>query len=351
VKRIDSGLLENLVKQILTRAGVSKNESAIIAESLVHAELSGCPSHGISKLCDYLKRLDENLIEKTTTITTVRDTFTTAVLDANNGWGQVASQRAVDLAIEKARNYGSAWISVRNSNHNGRCGYWASKIANAGMVGIAMTNTSPVMVAYGSSESTLGTNPIAISVPSSSGNTISLDMSTSHQARGKITLAHKKGESIPKGWAVDAQGLPTTDPSDALAGSLLPMGGHKGSGLAIMIDILSGVMSGSLFGSYIPRFYDDALPQQIGHLFVAMDISTMMPLDEFTDRISQKENETRNSKPAPGREQVYMPGDLEQKKYMENRKAGVPIPEEILLELKHLAAKNQVAHLYKELID
>jgi LDH2 family malate/lactate/ureidoglycolate dehydrogenase len=351
VKRINATLLENLVKQILHQAGISKNESAIIAESLVHAELSGCPSHGVSKLVDYLTRLDDKLIEKNTFITTVRDTFTTAVLDANNGWGQVVSQEAVNLAIEKARNYGSAWISVRNSNHNGRCGYWASKIANAGMVGIVMTNTSPVMVAYGSSESTLGTNPIAISVPSSSGPPISLDMSTSNQARGKITLAHKKGEPIPNDWAVNAQGLPTTNASDALTGSLLPMGGHKGSGLAIMIDILCGVLSGALFGSNIPRFYDDADPQQIGHLFVAMDISTMMPLDEFTERISQKEDETRNSRPAPGYEQVYMPGDLEQKKYKKNREDGIPISEEILIELKHLAEKNQVIHLYDELID
>jgi LDH2 family malate/lactate/ureidoglycolate dehydrogenase len=230
--------LRAFCEEVFAAAGLPEQDAEVIADSLVHANLTGVHSHGVSKVNDYLTRLDKNLVTKETNISVVRESATTALLDAGNGWGQIVSQKAVEMAVEKAKQYGSSWIGVRNSNHYGTAAYWTSQIAAQGMIGISMTNTSPVMVPFGSKVPTLGTNPICIAVPSPSGKPIMLDMATSNQARGKITLAAKIGKPIPSDWAITIDGQETTDPQEALKGSLLPFGGAKGSGLAMMVDIL-----------------------------------------------------------------------------------------------------------------
>ncbi|PZE19681.1 Ldh family oxidoreductase [Paenibacillus xerothermodurans] len=337
--RVSPEHLTAFCTEVLIAAGIPDNDALLIADSLVHANLTGVHSHGVSKLNDYLLRLDQNLVTKETNITVVRESATTALLDAGNGWGQVVSQRAVDIAVEKAKQYGSSWVGVRNSNHYGTAAYWTAKIAAQGMIGISMTNTSPVMVPFGSKTPTLGTNPLCIAVPSSSGRPIMLDMATSNQARGKITLASKLGKPIPKDWAITADGQETTDAHEALKGSLLPFGGAKGSGLAIMIDILTGVLTGSMFGASVPRFYDDPVPQDLGHMFAAIDIESMLPLDTFLERMDEKERETRESAPAQGFEQVYMPGDLEYLRAEQARKDGIQLSKEIYEELLSTARR------------
>ncbi|MDQ0218166.1 Ldh family oxidoreductase [Peribacillus cavernae] len=337
--RVSFEKLKSFCTEVLIAAGIPDADAEIISDSLVHANLSGVHSHGVSKLNDYLTRLDNNLVTKETHISVIRESATTAMIDANNGWGQIASQKAVDIAVEKAKEYGSSWVGVNNSNHYGTASYWTAKIASHGMIGISMTNTSPVMVPFGSKTPTLGTNPVCIAVPSASGKPIMLDMATSNQARGKITLAAKNGNPIPNDWAVSIDGHETTDPQEALKGSLLPFGGAKGSGLAIMVDILTGVLTGSLYGSNVPRFYDDPFPQNLGHMFAAINIESMMPLDMFLHRMTDKERETRESEPAAGFEKVYMPGDLEYLRAEEHRKTGIPLSREIYSELLNTAKR------------
>lgn len=331
--RVDWEALRNFCEKVLDAAGVPEKDARIVAASLVDADLAGMKSHGVTRLNDYLIRMEQGLMTPTTKIDLVRETPATALLDANDGWGQVASERAVELVVEKAREVGSAWVGVRNSNHNGTAAYWTMKIAREDMVGICTMNTSPVMAAHGSRRPTLGTNPLSIAVPSSSGRPVVLDMATSKQARGKIILAAKNNDPIPEGWAITSEGLPTTDAKEALKGSVLPLGGPKGSGLAIMLDILTGVLTGAEFGAQMPRMYDDPQPQRVGHLFSAISVEAFMPMAEFLSRMDQKERETREGPPAPGFERVSMPGDGTHERMARHREEGIPLTEEVYADL------------------
>ncbi|HJQ28176.1 MAG TPA: Ldh family oxidoreductase, partial [Rubrobacter sp.] len=229
------------------------------------------------------------------------------------------------------------------SNHNGTAGYWTMKIAREGMVGICAMNTSPVMAAHGSKRPTLGTNPLSIAVPSSSGRPVVLDMATSNQARGKIILAAKNNDPIPEGWAITGEGLPTTDAKEALKGSVLPLGGPKGSGLAIMLDILTGVLTGAEFGAKMPRMYDDPQPQRVGHMFSAISIEAFMPMTEFLSRMDEKEQETREGPPAPGFERVSMPGDGTHERMVTHRENGIPLTHEVYTDLLTAAERYDVS--------
>ena len=341
--RVDWESLRRFCEEVLVAADVPEEEARIVADSLVDADLSGMKSHGVTRLNDYLLRMEGGLMTPMTRIDVVRETPSTALLDANDGWGQVASERAVELVVEKAREVGSAWVGVRNSNHNGTAAYWTMKIAREGMVGICSMNTSPVMAAHGSKRPTLGTNPLSIAVPSSSGHPVVLDMATSNQARGKIILAAKNNDPIPEGWAITSEGLPTTDAKEALKGSVLPLGGPKGSGLAIMLDILTGVLTGAEFGARMPRMYDDPQPQRVGHMFSAVSIEAFMPMAEFLSRMDRKEEETREGPPAPGFERVSMPGDGTHERMAAHREGGIPLTDEVYADLLAAAARYGVS--------
>jgi LDH2 family malate/lactate/ureidoglycolate dehydrogenase len=341
--RVEWEALREFCKEVLWAAGVPGKDAGIVASSLVDADLSGMKSHGVTRLNDYLLRMEQGLMTLTTEIDVVRETASTALLDANDGWGQVASERAVELVVEKAREVGSAWVGVRNSNHNGTAAYWTMKIAREDMVGICSMNTSPVMAAHGSKRPTLGTNPLSIAVPSSSGRPVVLDMATSNQARGKIILAAKNNDPIPEGWAITSDGLPTTDAQQALKGSVLPLGGPKGSGLAIMLDILTGVLTGAEFGAKMPRMYDDPQPQRVGHMFSAISIEAFMPMTEFLSRMDQKEQETREGPAAPGFEQVSMPGDGTHERMATHREEGIPLTTEVYADLLAAAERYGVS--------
>jgi LDH2 family malate/lactate/ureidoglycolate dehydrogenase len=341
--RVDWKTLRDFCAEVLRAAGVPENDARIVASSLVDADLSGMKSHGVTRLNDYLLRMEQSLMTPATKIDVLRETPSSALLDANDGWGQVASEKAVELVVEKAREVGSAWVGVRNSNHNGTAGYWTMKIAREGMVGICAMNTSPVMAAHGSKRPTLGTNPLSIAMPSSSGDPVVLDMATSNQARGKIILAAKNNDPIPEGWAITSEGLPTTDAKKALKGSVLPLGGPKGSGLAIMLDILTGVLTGAEFGAKMPRMYDDPQPQRVGHMFSAISIEAFMPMTEFLSRMDEKEQETREGPPAPGFERVSMPGDGTHERMAMHRESGIPLTHEVYADLLAAAERYGVS--------
>ncbi|GAB3807888.1 Ldh family oxidoreductase [Virgibacillus kimchii] len=320
--------------EILKKNGLPENEADVIADSLVDADLIGVGSHGVTKMTDYLARLDQGIIEKKTKMDIVRENDTTALYDANNGWGQYAGKIAMEHAIKKAKQHGTSSVAVMNSNHFGTASYFTKMAAAENCIGITMTNTSPIMVSWGSKEPTLGTNPICIAVPTNS-HPVILDMATSNAARGKINLAVKNGDDVPEGWAITEDGGQTTDAKEALNGYLLPLG-PKGSGLAMMIDIMTGVMTGAFFGKDIPRMYDDPEPQNIGHLFMVINPENFMEIEMFKSRMDERIAQTRNSKPAKGFDQVYMPGDMEQLKREKNLAEGLYLTEAIYGELKSL---------------
>ena len=331
--------LRHFCAAIFTAAGVPGEEAKLLGESLVAAECAGLASHGVSRVTDYLKRLEAGLVTPRTEIRIVRETPASALMDAGNGWGQVASEAAVALCIRKAREVGAAWVSVRNSNHYGTAAQWTERIARAGMIGISGTNGSPTMAPFGSLDESLGTNPISIAVPASSGAPIILDMATSAQARGKILVALKNGGSIPEGWAMTRDGRPTTDPKEAWEGIMLPAAGAKGSGLAMMVDILSGVVPNANFGADMPRMYGDAAPQALGHFFIALNIEAITPMAECMARMAVRESQTRNSRPAPGFTSVKMPGDVEHERAAMAEKDGVKVAAGVFNELVETAGR------------
>jgi LDH2 family malate/lactate/ureidoglycolate dehydrogenase len=331
--------LKNYVTAVFAKS-LPEQEAAIIADNLVDADLLGVESHGVSRVPGYLKRMEQGLIKRSTNISLISETPTTAMYNAGNGWGQVAGVKAMESAIEKAKTYGTAFVGVNNSNHFGTCSYYARMAAAEGCIGIIMTNTSAMMVPFGGLEPSLGTNPIAFGIPTGKGkDPVVLDMATSHVARGKILVAKTKGIEIPEGWAITKDGEPTTDPIAALEGFLLPMG-SKGSGLAIMVDILSGVLTGALFGKRVPRMYEDAEPQNIGHFFGVIRVDAFIKLEEFEQRMQEKIDETVNSKPAKGFDRVYMPGEIEMMKMKKQLAEGIALSPAIFRELE------QTGHQY-----
>jgi len=333
--------LKELSIAILAKS-LPQEEAAIIAETLVDADLCGVSSHGVSRIADYLRRMEDGLIERKTEITVVQETATTALLDAANGWGQVVSYKAMNTAIDKALEYGTGFVGVKGSNHNGIAAYYTRMAAERGCIGIAMTNTSATMVPWGAKEPSLGTNPISIAVPVGPGkDPVVLDMATSNVARGKIILAQKKGQSIPEGWAITKDGENTTNPNLAIEGYMLPMG-PKGSGLAIIVDILSGVLTGALFGKQVPRMYEDPVPQQIGHFFGAIQIGGFIDPSLFYDRMEEKVDETVTSEPMKGFDRVYMPGEIELAKKRKQVVEGIQLSIEIYQELKKTAENYSV---------
>ncbi|MBT2686721.1 Ldh family oxidoreductase [Bacillus sp. ISL-47] len=336
--------VENLklyCKRILIQEGLPEEEAEIIAESLVEANEIGVDSHGVTRLSDYITRLRKGLIENKTNLSLVRDAPSTALYDANNGWGQFAGKVAMEKAIEKAKKYGCAVTAVRNSNHFGTAAYFAKMAAEEGCLGFVTTNASPLMVAWGSKKPTLGTNPVCIAVPTNQ-HPVVLDMATSTVARGKITLAAKNKQTIPQGWAITEDGNDTTNAEEALKGFLLPFGA-KGSGLGMMVDIMSGVMTGALFGEDIPLMYDGDSPQQLGHLFIVINISHFIELETFKERMDERIRQTIESPPAQGFERVFMPGDIEQLKKEAAQSEGLNISEAVYSELKKLGEDHGLA--------
>lgn len=313
-------------------------DANLIAKVLVEADAMGISSHGVAKLPGYIKTYDMGLVSASTDMLLLNETLSAANYDAGNGWGQVAADLAMRKAVEKARQTGVGVVGVRNSNHFGVTAYYTNIAAEVGCIGFAITNTAAVVVPFGSLEPSLGTNPIAISIPRGNGqDPVVLDIATSNAARGKIIRAAEMGQEIPADWAVTKEGRETRNAQEALEGYLLPMAGAKGSGLAMMVDILCGVMTGAGFGTQIPRMFQPGKPQNLGHLFGAVDIKAFMDLDEFFARMDKKTAETVGSKPREGVERVLMPGEVE---FINRRKSieqGICLSSDIYLDLKGLA--------------
>lgn len=300
-----------------------------IANSLVEADMSGVPSHGSMLLPMYVARLRSGSVSRFESAEVVSDAGAVAVLDARHALGQLTGRQAMELAIAKAHAYGIGAVAVRHAFHFGRAASYAELAAAAGCVGLATSNTRPLMPAVGGAEPVVGNNPLAISVPGGDGPGITLDMALSEAALGKIRIAEAEGRTIPDTWATDAAGMPTTDPTAAIAGMLLPTGGAKGFGLALVVDVLTGVLAGGAFGSSVqPLYKDTSVPNDCAHFFFAID--PKMFGGGFGERVDALGAEVLDSRPRPGVERIMLPGQPEAERRARGQVQGITIDRSVM---------------------
>lgn len=324
---------------------------------LACADLRGIDSHGIARLHSYFEMLSAGAINPKAKIEIVRSTLSTATIDGDNGLGLVVGPRANRIAMDMAEESGSGWLSVRNTNHFGIAGYYVLKALERDLIGWAMTNSTKLVAPLWGAERMLGTNPIAIGFPGKHEPPIVIDMATSAVAYGKVEIAKRKGIPIPPGWAINGAGTVTTKPEEMIeGGALLPLGsdrergGHKGYCLAVMVDMLSCVLSGANWGPFAPPF---ALRQEIeiptrsvgkgiGHFFGAMRIDGFVDPDIFKTQVDEYVRVFRATKPAPGTSGPLIPGDPEREAEQERRKSGVPLVPAIIEELRDISSKTAI---------
>jgi len=305
---------------LLKSRGATESEGQLVAENLLKAEMRGIATHGINFLPMIIERIDKGLLSVPTDVSIISDDDATTHLDGGNGLGQVAATRSMSSAVEKAKRYGVGMSLVRNTNHVGLLAFYTLQAAAEGMIGVCSCNSAPAMAPWGGAEAFFGTNPFSIACPSGSGVPIVLDMSTSVAARGKIRRAARMKQPIPEGWAIDEKGNPTNDPSAALRGTLLPIGGAKGSGLAFFVDLISGLLSGSKFARTVTTFHQPIEPTGVGVMCLAIDISRFMPLDMFGQLVRKHVMSIRSSARGAGVERIYLPGEIEAER--EERSSG-----------------------------
>jgi len=335
--------LREYCKSIFVSLGVSDDDAFTIADCLVEADLCGHESHGVTRMITYTKRVEVGIVNKKFEMKVLQEHPASIAFDACNSPGMPSGKFAMERCIEKARLAGACVATVCNSNHYGMAQYYVKDCKD--IIGISMTNAPPNIAPYGSIKAYVGTNPIAIAVPTH-GNPLLLDMAPSVVAKGKIQIAAKVGRDIPEGWALTKEGLPTTNSKEAVEGTLLPIGGYsawKGSGLSIMVDILTGVLSGAQFGPYLGNLFNNfETPQNIGHFFIAIDISKFTDLENFKTRVEKMSSDIKALPKVPGIEEIYMPGDLEQIRKAKKKAEGMELPTVVYNELREMGERYKV---------
>ncbi len=335
---IEACELTRFVSNLAEKSGVSHDDAVILAESLVDANLNGIDTHGVSRLPIYLKRISLGLINPNARMRFEKRLPAVGVLDADNGLGQVAGVKAAHEVLKLAKEFGAGVAGVIHSQHFGAAGYYCSIVARQGFIGMAFTNAEPALPAWGSYEAYFGTNPIAIAVPSGTHVPIVIDTSTSIVARGKIVAAARAGTPIPSDWALDPDGNPTTDAQKALDGSVLTMAGPKGYALAMMVDILSGVLTGGGFGKGVNSMYKDLEHRaDAGHMLIAINVDAFMPKVEFLNRVQAMVKDLKSTKKRPGVEEIYIPGERKELTRQKRMKDGIPLDSSVVNELASLA--------------
>jgi LDH2 family malate/lactate/ureidoglycolate dehydrogenase len=344
VKRYEKERLESLVAQLAAGMGVPAGDAALFAEVLVDADLHGVSTHGVSRLNIYLQRIEAGLINARATLKGERQTGAVLALDAGNGLGQIQARKALDMLIPPARKNGVAAATIRNSQHFGALSWYCNYAARQKMVLLAMTNCEPAMSPEGGYEAFFGTNPIAASFPTGKGFPVKIDLATSTVARGNIIAAQKKGTPIPNGWALDREGQPTTDASEALLGTVLTMAGHKGYALALMVEMFSGVLSGAAIGPDVGSMYKNMdRKQDVGHFFCLFDVGAFLDYEEYLRRVDATIDRIKAAKKRPGVEEILVPGERSARQARVNGAEGIPLSSETVAELEQWCTRLKVA--------
>jgi LDH2 family malate/lactate/ureidoglycolate dehydrogenase len=344
--------LLNFTIGIFQKIGCPEKDARTAAIALLSADLRGIDSHGVARLIGYVRLWEAGRANTQPDIRILHETPSTAVVDGDSGLGLVVAPFAMQVAIEKARNVGTGWVSVQHSNHFGIAGYHALQAVGQDMIGIAMTNASALVAPTFSIERMLGTNPICVAVPAGEEPPFVADLATTTAANGKLEILQRKSEEAPLGWIQDKEGNPSTDPHALkTGGALLPLGGdrdhgsHKGYALGAIVDIFSAVLSGANYGPWVPPFPayvpmpTDMPGKGIGHFFGAMRIDAFRPSGEFKEHMDRWIRRFRAATPAPGQEKVLIPGDPEREMEAIRRVEGIPLLNPVVEDLKGLAAK------------
>lgn len=284
--RVSTASLASFSTAILKAVAVPDEQARIITDSVLYAHRRGKGTHGIGRFPIYVRKIQQGVMNADTVLAVVKERAAITVLDAQNGFGQVAGYKGMQRAVEKAGAFGIGAVGIRNSNNFGTAGFVAEVASQDGMIGLVFANSAPAIAPTGGSQPLFGTNPIGIAFPTPEGIApIVLDMATSVAARGKIRLAAKQGDRIPLGWALDAAGLPTDDPAEALKGSMIPIGGAKGYGLSLAVDVLAGLLTGAGFGGAVRPLASMEGTSGYGHLLLAIDIEAFMDREEYSKHI------------------------------------------------------------------
>lgn len=347
--------LSEFSRRVFRHFGVPEQDAKLASEVLACSDLRGIESHGVARLHTYFDMLTLGRINPKPNVSVVRQSPSTATVDGDNGLGLVVGPKANEIAMDKADEVGTGWVSVANTNHYGIAGYYVLQALKRDIIGWSMTNSTKLVAPLWGGERMLGTNPIAIGFPGNKEPAIIIDMATSACAFGKVEMARRKKEEVPNGWIIDKDGQHAVDPNQMIdGGALLPlgsfreMGGHKGYCLATMVDVLCCVLSGANWGPWAPPF---ALRQEIpsrsvgkgiGHFFGAMKIDAFIDVDEFKTQIDDWVATFRNTKPQPGSEGVLIPGDPERLAEQERKKAGIPLVLPVVEELIDISQKTGI---------
>lgn len=348
--RVKHTEIGEFVSKIFAAAGLMIDDARIVTDVLVTADLMGISSHGIQRVRRYIDGLLRCCVNPRPKMKVERDYGATALLNADNGLGHIAGVKAIEIAVEKARKYGVSLVLVRNSHHYGIAGYYSLKAVEKGYIGISSTNSEKLVAYVNTVTRCLGTNPIAVGIPRKAPPPILFDAATAVVPVGKIEIYAKLGKEVPEGWVIDSEGkILSGDASRVLAeirtgkASILPLGGlgeelggHKGSGLAFIVDIISGVLSGAAWGLHV-GYTVNVVPANVGHSFAAIDIDAFMPKEEFYERIEKYIAEIKSLKKHPSADRIWIPGEKAWNTMMTRLRLGIPVHIKVCEELNSIA--------------
>jgi len=338
--RLSPERLLDFATEVYASAGMPKADARLVADTLVQADLWGHQSHGVLRLPWYLVRLKAGACEPVARPKFAVDAKAVAVIDGGDAMGQVLNVFAMREAIRRARDFGIAAVALRNSNHFGTALYYTLIAAREGCVAFLSTNASPAMAPWGGRKKAVGTNPWSWAAPAGRFAPMVLDIANTGVARGKIYLAKQRGETIPEGWAIDADGAPTVDAAAAIDGLILPMAGHKGYAIAATMDMLSGVLTGSAFGTGVAGPYQTEHKSGAGQLMIVLDIAAFQPLADFNARMEKMIGELKSVPLAKGHAEVFYPGEIEARNETANRRDGLSLPADTLADLEKVARES-----------
>ena len=348
LRRIPARAITSLIHDGFVAAGLKEADAARMAELMTEADLTGADGHGVFRLPQYTRRLKAGGFNAHANIKVTRTAPATAMVDGDNGMGHLVMSRAAEEATAMAREAGIAWVGVRRSNHAGTAGLYAEMPAHHGMIGLyAAVASANHMGVWGGSELLLGTNPLAIGIPAGDEGPFVIDLATSIVSYGTVKKYAMRGLTMPEGWFVNAKtGEPITDPKRSHEGVLLPVGGYKGSALAIMLGILAGVLNGAAFGRDVVDFNaDDSSESNTGQFMVAIDVARFIGLDAFKAEVDRQLTELRGSERLPGVDEIRLPGDRRRQCREERKRDGVPLAETLIAQLDTLARELGVKRL------
>lgn len=331
---VSAEVLRKIETELFSKMGFTPEGAAVVADSLVESDLRGVNSHGVIRVPVYIARLQHKVVFPDGAAEIIKDFGAIAVMDGHDTFGQVCGAKAMKLAIEKAKQYGIGCVGVINSHHYGAAAYYTEMAARENMVGFSTTNATPLMTPPGGAAKMVGNNPISIAFPAGDRPPVILDMACSAVAHGKIQLAYKKGQSIPLGWATDAEGSPTTDSEKAMTGFLCPVGGHKGFGLAVIMDLLTGpLLNGHCGGEITGLTGCYERPQGCGHFFAAIDVSKFTALDQYAQNMKEYISYIKSCPTVSDDAAVYMPGEIEHNLKRQRLREGIPLPRSVVEDL------------------